>query len=472
MAQMRKSALQRYVRQRNKAYDTLEFNKKYPEVAAELLDEAHLKEQKQLELQSKKRLLPLEIAALSPADRNLLQQQRELADLDRAQELTRRAAKQTSLRRAKRIGEAEAQAAYERTVQTLTAQKEATQAALAQKYPAGATSLQPADALLAYQQASQEEEAKMAALKARQAADKEARLSAIKRKLTAQNLKLQEAFDANNARLIAASSQEKSSFDADSILSIRNLKMYFSGIKAVDDLSFDVKEGEIFGLIGPNGAGKTTVFNCVTRFYNATEGQMYYRDRFSNIVSLADYDTPDVIKLGISRTFQNLELVHWLSILDNLLVGAHAFYRANLADQFLRTSRLKREEEVFRQRAIELLDRLGIAQYKDLSPYGLPYGILKKVELARTLMSNPKLIILDEPAAGLNDAETEDLAQIIKLIRDDFDCTIFLVEHDMNLVMEVCDTVCAISFGKKLALGTPEEIQNSPLVQEAYLGTE
>ena len=127
---------------------------------------------------------------------------------------------------------------------------------------------------------------------------------------------------------------------------------------------------------------------------------------------------------------------------------------------------------MFRQRALSILERLGIAQYKDMPPMGLPYGVLKKVELARTLMSNPRMIILDEPAAGLNDAETEELTEIIRLIRDDFHCTIFLVEHDMNLVMTVCDTVCAISFGKMLAIGTPEEIQNSPQVQEAYLGTE
>ncbi len=178
------------------------------------------------------------------------------------------------------------------------------------------------------------------------------------------------------------------------------------------------------------------------------------------------------MKTGISRTFQNLELVYWLSVMDNLLIGAHAFYRSTLADQFLHTARLKREEEVFRQRAARLLDRLGILAYKDAFPFGLPYGVLKKVELARTLMSDPQLIILDEPAAGLNEAETEQLEEIIRLIRDDFHCTIFLVEHDMNLVMNVCDTVCAMSFGKLLAVGTPREIQENQAVQEAYLGTD
>lgn len=248
--------------------------------------------------------------------------------------------------------------------------------------------------------------------------------------------------------------------------------MYFSGIKAVDGLSFNIKQGEIFGLIGPNGAGKTTVFNCITQFYKPTGGEVYYRDRYDDVVPLIAYKPTDIIKAGIARTFQNLELVYWLSILDNMLIGVHAFYRSTLADQFVHSSRLRQEEDVFRHRAIEILERLGIAQYKDMPPMGLPYGVLKKVELARTLMSNPRMIILDEPAAGLNDAETEELTEIIRLIRDDFHCTIFLVEHDMNLVMNVCDTVCAISFGKMLAIGTPEEIQNSPAVQEAYLGTE
>lgn len=291
-------------------------------------------------------------------------------------------------------------------------------------------------------------------------------------RLEKENAKLQAKFDTVSRQLQAASQQHEDAFGEGDILSVRDLKMYFSGIKAVDGLSFNIKQGEIFGLIGPNGAGKTTVFNCITQFYKPTAGEVLYRDRYDNVVPLTTYKTTEVIKAGISRTFQNLELVYWLPIMDNMLIGAHAFYRSTLGDQFIHTAKLRREEDVFRQRALSILERLGIAQYKDMPPMGLPYGVLKKVELARTLMSNPRMIILDEPAAGLNDAETEELTEIIRLIRDDFHCTIFLVEHDMNLVMTVCDTVCAISFGKMLAIGTPEEIQNSPQVQEAYLGTE
>ena len=323
-----------------------------------------------------------------------------------------------------------------------------------------------------YQRTAQEEDARLSALRQRLEAQREEQDRALTDKLGRKNQKLQARFDQLNAQLQSMAPVSEEEFGRDNILSVQGLKMYFSGIKAVDDLSFHIKQGEIFGLIGPNGAGKTTVFNCITQFYAPTGGQVYYRDRFGNITSLTDYKTPDVIKLGISRTFQNIELVYWLSILDNLLIGVHAFYRSNLGDQFVHSAKLKQEEDVFRQRAISILDRLGILEYKDLPPAGLPYGVLKKVELARTLMSSPRMIILDEPAAGLNDAETEDLTEIIRLIRDDFNCTIFLVEHDMNLVMSLCDTVCAISFGKMLAIGTPQEIQNNPLVQEAYLGTE
>ncbi|MFA5007159.1 MAG: ABC transporter ATP-binding protein [Candidatus Izemoplasmatales bacterium] len=256
------------------------------------------------------------------------------------------------------------------------------------------------------------------------------------------------------------------------ILSVRNLTMRFGGLRAVDDLSFDVKEGEIFGLIGPNGAGKTTIFNCITRFYRATSGEMYYRKNLGQVIRLNDYPVHDIIRQGIVRTFQNVELVWELSILDNLLVAAHTVYRTGFFGQLLHTPRLKREEEVLRAKALSVLKTLDLLPYAYAVPYGLPYGILKKIELARTLMASPRLIILDEPAAGLNDRETEDLAKLIKRIRDDHHATIFLVEHDMGLVMDVCDTVCAISFGKMLAIGTPAEIQADKAVKSAYLGEE
>lgn len=260
--------------------------------------------------------------------------------------------------------------------------------------------------------------------------------------------------------------------DSDVLLRVQNLTMMFGGLKAVDSLSFDVKKGEIFGLIGPNGAGKTTVFNCITQFYKPNKGNILYRDANNEIISLRDYKVHDVIKEGIVRTFQNVELIWELNVLDNLLVGAHTFYRSGLITQLLHLPLLKREETVYRERAINILKRLDLLQYAAYYPLGLPYGILKRVELARTLMTNPRLIILDEPAAGLNDAESQDLAKVIKIIQKDFNCTIFLVEHDMGLVMDICDTVCAISFGKKLAIGTPEFIQQNKVVQESYLGGE
>jgi branched-chain amino acid transport system ATP-binding protein len=255
-------------------------------------------------------------------------------------------------------------------------------------------------------------------------------------------------------------------------LSIKSLSMYFGGLKAVDDLSFDVKEGEIFGLIGPNGAGKTTVFNCITKFYKPTAGDMYFKNTYGDVVYLNEKKVHNIIKEGIVRTFQNVEMVWELNVIDNLLVAAHTTYRSGFFGHLFNSRLLRQEEKVMKNKAMKILNDLEIGAYAYQYPYGLPYGILKKIELARTLMANPKLIILDEPAAGLNDAETDDLALTIKKIRDEYKTTIFLVEHDMGLVMDICDTICAISFGKKLAIGSPKEIQNSKQVQEAYLGGE
>jgi len=256
------------------------------------------------------------------------------------------------------------------------------------------------------------------------------------------------------------------------LLSLQSLKMQFGGLVAVNNLSFDVKRGEIFGLIGPNGAGKTTVFNCITQFYKPTSGKVYYRGTNGVTHLLNTIPVHDIIRHGIVRTFQNVELVWELSVLDNLLVASTSQYKSGLIDQFIHSPKLRREEQAMREKASSILDKLGLGAYKHLSPYGLPYGIMKTIELARTLMCDPELIILDEPAAGLNDAETIALAQTIQRIRQDYKTTIFLVEHDMGLVMSICDTVCAISFGKLLGIGTPSEIQKNPAVKEAYLGVD
>lgn len=258
----------------------------------------------------------------------------------------------------------------------------------------------------------------------------------------------------------------------DVVLKIENLSIAFGGLKAVDNLSFDIKENEIFGLIGPNGAGKTTAFNCITQFYKPNSGNIYFRDRDNNISNLLEYEVHEIIKLGLVRTFQNVELIRELSILDNVLIGAHIDFQSSILAQALKLPKARKEERALREEAIKILRNLELEDRKDMLVAGQPYGILKKVELARTLLCKPKLIILDEPAAGLNDKETEQLSETIKRIRDHFNCSILLVEHDMRLVMDVCDRICAISFGKFLALGTTKEIQNNKDVQAAYLGTD
>ncbi|MDD3957895.1 MAG: ATP-binding cassette domain-containing protein [Candidatus Izemoplasmatales bacterium] len=258
----------------------------------------------------------------------------------------------------------------------------------------------------------------------------------------------------------------------DIILRLENLTMRFGGLVAVDQLSFEVKQGEIFGLIGPNGAGKTTVFNCITKFYRPAGGKMIFRKSPVDVIVLNDYPVHRIVRQGIIRTFQNVELVWELSVIDNLLVAAHSRFHTGFFGQLLHIPKLRHEEAVLRQKAMHILEHLGLQAYMHAIPYGLPYGILKRIELARTLMVDPKLIILDEPAAGLNDQETRELARIIRDIRDRHDVTIFLVEHDMGLVMDICDRVCAISFGKKIAIGTPKEIQANKAVRDAYLGEE
>lgn len=255
------------------------------------------------------------------------------------------------------------------------------------------------------------------------------------------------------------------------VLKIEHLSIQFGGLKAVDDLSFSIRKNEIYGLIGPNGAGKTTVFNCITQFYKPNNGTIEFRLKDGGSTNLVDHKVHEIIRLGLVRTFQNVELIRELSVLDNVMIGAHIDFKASMLEQALKLPRARKEEKALREEAEEILRRLDIYDRKDMLVWGQPYGILKKVELARTLMCRPSLIILDEPAAGLNDVETLQLAQLIRRIRDKFDCSVLLVEHDMRLVMDVCDRICAISFGRFLAEGTAKEIQVNPLVQEAYLGS-
>ena len=255
------------------------------------------------------------------------------------------------------------------------------------------------------------------------------------------------------------------------VLEVENLSIQFGGLKAVDDLSFKIKEKEIYGLIGPNGAGKTTVFNCITQFYKPSSGAIYFTNNENERNNLVGQSVHKIIDQGLVRTFQNVELIRELSILDNVLIGAHISFKSGLLAQAFNTKKARQEEIDLKDKAMKILGFLEIGHLAHAYAGGQPYGIMKKIELARAVISNPKLIILDEPAAGLNDVETIQLADTIRKIRDDLGCAILLVEHDMRLVMDVSDTICAISFGRHLATGSPKEIQQNKAVQEAYLGT-
>ncbi|MFZ5968123.1 MAG: ABC transporter ATP-binding protein [Bacillota bacterium] len=254
-----------------------------------------------------------------------------------------------------------------------------------------------------------------------------------------------------------------------SILKVENLSISFGGLKAVDDLSFEIEKNSIFGLIGPNGAGKTTVFNCVSRFYTPDEGKVIFRSNGEDI-DLLKVHVHEIITPGMVRTFQNVELVKEMSVIDNLLIGLHCKIHTNIFEEVLGMGKSK--ERKSREKARDVLSFLGLEAYEDEKAGVQPYGVQKLIELGRTLMSDPKLIILDEPAAGMNHNETQDLAVLIKRIRDELGITILLVEHDMGLVMGICEKICVISFGKKIAEGTPAEIKANAKVQEAYLGGE
>lgn len=257
-----------------------------------------------------------------------------------------------------------------------------------------------------------------------------------------------------------------------SLLEVHNLGMRFGGLIAVDGIELNLRPKEIFAIIGPNGAGKTTVFNCITQFYKPDTGEIRFTDQKGKEHLLNGMPAHKIIGLGLVRTFQNTEIIRELPIIDNVLLGAHTqFHAGTMANMFAMPWARKQEREL-RKKAMDVLAYVGLDKIANEYAGAQPYGVLKLIELGRTLMCDPSLIILDEPAGGLNDSETERLTELIRGIARDRHCAILLVEHDMKLVMSLCDRICAISFGKKLAEGTAAEIQQNPLVQDAYLGKE
>ena len=249
------------------------------------------------------------------------------------------------------------------------------------------------------------------------------------------------------------------------VLDVRNLGIDFGGLTAVDSFNITIGPTEIAGLIGPNGAGKTTIFNLLTGVYQPTRGSVLI-----NGIDIKGMHTHKVNRLGIARTFQNIRLFTEMSALDNVKVGMHNEIKCSFLASLLHLPSYYKAERAANKKAMELLDFMGLADVADVKAGSLPYGVQRRLEIVRALATNPSIILLDEPAAGMNPSETAELMHQIRRIRDTFHIAIFLIEHDMNLVMNVCEAIVVVNYGRIIAKGTPEEIRENPAVIEAYLG--
>lgn len=250
------------------------------------------------------------------------------------------------------------------------------------------------------------------------------------------------------------------------ILEIKNITKNFGGISALTDVSFSINKGEIFGLIGPNGAGKTTMFNMITNMFAPTSGEIIFDGE--QITGIKPFQITDK---GICRTFQNIRLFPQMNVLENIMVGGHSRTQSGVLKSVLRTKSQRNEETKLRGMARDLMELVGLSNYDEVIAENLSYGQQRRLEIARALASNPKLLLLDEPAAGMNETGTESLFDLIKKVQAR-GVTVLIIEHDMPLVMKLCDRITVLNSGKKLAEGTPEEIQNNQTVIEAYLGSE
>ena len=258
-----------------------------------------------------------------------------------------------------------------------------------------------------------------------------------------------------------------SPFTKQNILTVKNLKMQFGGLVAVDNINFSLKAGQIAAIIGPNGAGKTTIFNCISGFYKPTSGQIFIGDE-----EITGQPSHVIAQQGLTRTFQNIRLFKEMTVLENLLVAQHNHIHPRFLAGLLRTARFKAAEQQALNNAVKWLDFFQLREFANREAANLAYGQQRRLEIARCMITNPKIIILDEPAAGLNPQETQELINIIRQLRDDYAVSILLIEHDMNLIMNISENILVVEYGRPIAEGTPAQIRTNQDVIKAYLGEE